>query len=100
MLKARLFAVAASLPLVAGCTAAFVPSSINTTELANVNFTEVQNMRRGESCSTTILGLYTDGEAMVTSAARSAGISRVSVVEHKLSSNPLFARQCVIVFGR
>lgn len=100
MLKVRLLVTASLLPLVAGCTAAFVPSSINTTDLATVNFSDVQNMRRGEACSTTILSLFTQGEALVTAAARNANISRVAVVEHKISTNPLIARQCVIVFGR
>jgi hypothetical protein len=100
MRKIRWALLGTAIPLLSACTAAFVPASINTVDLTNLNFAEVDNMRRGEACATTILGLFTDGEAMITSAARNARISKVEVIEHKVSGNPLFSRQCVIVFGR
>lgn len=96
----RLLLLAATLPLTAGCTTAFVPSSGNMATLDDVDFSQIATMRRGESCATTILGVFTQGEAMITTAAQNAGISKVELVEHKVSANPLYAQQCVIVFGR
>lgn len=100
MKRMRVMVLATLVPLLAGCTTAFAPTSMNVADLANVDFSNVQTMKQGESCATTILGLFTDGEAMVTTAARLGGISKVEVVEHKFSGNPLFSKQCVIVFGR
>jgi hypothetical protein len=100
MRKIQLAVIGILIPLCSACTAAFAPATMNTVSLNDLNFAEVENMRRGEACATTILGLFTDGEAMVTTAARNGRISRVEVVEHKVSGNPLFSRQCVIVFGR
>lgn len=96
----RFLALAALIPFAAGCTTAFVPSGVNMVSVDDVNFSEVSSMKRGEACATTILGLFTQGEAMLTSAARNGGISRVEMIEHKLSANPFFSQQCVIVFGR
>ena len=100
MRTTRFLALAALMPLAAGCTTAFVPSGVNLVSVDDVNFAEVANMKRGEACATTILGIFTQGEAMLTTAARNGGISRVELIEHKISANPLFAQQCVIVFGR
>lgn len=99
MRRIRMLALAAIIPLTAACTTAFVPSSGNMVAIDQVDFTTIGNMKRGEACATTILGIFTQGDAMITTAARNAGISTVEIVEHKVSANPLFAQQCIIVFG-
>lgn len=100
MQKSQVIGLAFTASILSGCATAFVPSSVNTTNLESVNFADVETMRRGESCATTILGLFTQGDALVTDAAANGGISQVEIVEHKLSANLLFSQQCVIVFGR
>lgn len=100
MRNIRPWALAALIPLLAGCTTAFVPSGTNIANLATVDFSTVDDMRRGEACSTTILGIFTQGDAMITTAAENGGISHVDIVEHKVSMNPFYSKQCVIVFGR
>lgn len=100
MRNIRLLTLAALIPLAAGCTTAFIPSGTNIANLSTVDFSAVDQMRRGEACATTILGIFTQGDAMITTAARSAGIRTVEIVEHKVSANPFYAQQCVIVFGR
>lgn len=101
MRTARILMLAAAIPiLMAGCVTAYVPTSTNMTSLEDVDFTEIGSMRRGEACATTWLGLFTQGDAMTTTAAQEAGIRTIQVVEHKISANIIFTKQCAIVFGR
>ncbi|MFN2533423.1 MAG: TRL domain-containing protein [Pyrinomonadaceae bacterium] len=57
-------------------------------------------MKQGESCATTYLGLFTDGSALISDAAKAGGLRKVDLVEYKMSSNPLFSRQCAVVYGQ
>lgn len=95
--SAVLFAVCAVMST--GCYSGFGANGMNTSDLQAVDFTKVSQMKRGESCATTLLSLFTEGSALITDAAKVGGIKKVQLVEYKASSNPLFSKQCTIVFG-
>ena len=97
------FLVVALLPAVLvlnACGAVFATNGMNTSDLQTVDFSKLGQMKRGESCATTILGLFTDGSSLISDAARSGGLRKVDLVEYKFSANPLFSKQCAIVFGQ
>ncbi len=56
--------------------------------------------KRGEACAKSILGLVTTGDATASTAAKAAGISAISAVEHH-SRNILgiYSEYCVQVVG-
>lgn len=81
------------------CAAGFASNGINTANLQTVDFSRLSQMKSGESCATTVLGLFTDGSALISDAARVGGLKRVDLVEYKVSVNPLFSKQCAIVYG-
>lgn len=83
-----------------GCTTIYPTNAVNTNSLESLDFSRVQTMKRGESCARTILGFISDGSASIADAARAAGIRTVELVEYRHTLNPLFAKQCTIVYGR
>lgn len=88
-----------TLVILSGCMATTAMNGINSADLHAVNFGNLSQMKRGESCSVTILMLFTDGSSLVSAAARAGGLSKVELVEYTSSSNPLFSKQCAIVYG-
>ena len=86
--------------VLSACSAAYTSNGINTANLQAVDFSRLSQMKSGQSCATTILGLFTDGSAMISDAARSGGLRKVDLVEYKISANPLFIRQCATVYGQ
>jgi hypothetical protein len=98
----KFFSIASTLSLIglSACNTAFVSNGMNTANLQTVDFARLNQMKSGESCATTILGLFTDGSAMISDAAKSGGLRRVDLVEYKISANPLFSKQCAIVYGQ
>ena len=81
------------------CAAGFGSNGINTSNLQNVDFSRLSQMKSGQSCATTILSLFTDGSAQISDAAKAGGLKRVDLVEYKVSTNPLFSKQCATVYG-
>ena len=81
------------------CGAAYASNGINSANLQTVDFGRLSQMKTGESCATTFLGLFTDGSALISDAARAGGLRKVDLVEYKVSANPLFSKQCAIVYG-
>jgi hypothetical protein len=91
---------ALALIVVSACSSAFMSNGMNTANLQTVDFGRISQMKSGESCATTILGIFTDGSAMISDAAKSGGLRRVELVEYKITANPLFSKQCAIVYGQ
>jgi hypothetical protein len=81
------------------CAAGYASNGMNTANLQTVDFSRLAQMKSGEACATTILGLFTDGSALISDAARQGGLKRVDLVEYKVSANPLFSKQCATVYG-
>jgi hypothetical protein len=86
--------------LLTACGAAFASNGINTANLQTVDFARLSQMKSGQSCATTFLGLFTDGSAMISDAARAGGLRKVELVEYKITANPLFSKQCAMVYGQ
>ena len=56
--------------------------------------------KRGESCATSILGLVTTGNATASAAAKVAGITSLSAVEHNTSNIlGIYSKYCVHAIG-
>ena len=86
--------------LLTGCATLNPGNAMNTSNIQSVDFSKIEGMKRGEACTTIILGIFSDGSSMVTDAAKAGGIKTVELVEYRMSANPLFAKRCTIVFGR
>lgn len=82
------------------CVSGFPANGMNNANLQAVDFSRVGQMKRGESCATTILGLFTNGSSLISDAAKAGGLKKVELVEYRGSANPLFSKQCAIVFGQ
>jgi hypothetical protein len=56
--------------------------------------------KTGEACAKSILGLITLGDASVATAARAAGIAKISVIDHNVTNIlGVYATYCVVVHG-
>lgn len=84
----------------AACSAVVTPAATTYPVTADVNFAELSTMKRGESCTLTILGLFgPSGDASVATAARAGGISRVRYVDNRFENRFLWHRLCVVAYG-
>ncbi len=58
------------------------------------------NAKKGEACSSSILGLVTTGEASIRAAADAGGVKNISAVDQSYKNIlGIFATYCVIVSG-
>ncbi|AKU99063.1 hypothetical protein AKJ09_05727 [Labilithrix luteola] len=56
--------------------------------------------KRGESCSSSILGIVATGDASAQAAAAAGGITKVSLVDTEVSSIlGVYAKYCTVVHG-
>lgn len=104
MLSRRLHpAAGVALALLAGtlgCSAVLTPAVATYPVTEPVDFSELPNMKQGESCSLTILGIFgPNGDASVAAAARAGGISRVRYVDNRFENRFLWHRLCVVAYG-
>ncbi len=94
--------------LLSGCAAGFAFSAHGTplgalyTEAASneqVSENTIGN-KTGEACAKSWFGLLTLGDASVGTAARAAGIKKVSVIDHSVTNIlGVYATYCVVVHG-
>jgi hypothetical protein len=84
----------------AGCSAIITPAATNYPIEAGLDFTQLATMKQGESCSTTVLGIFgPDGNASVAAAATRGGIARVRYVDNRFRNYFLGQRFCVVAYG-
>lgn len=82
------------------CAAVITPAVTTYPVSGNVDFTQLGSMKKGESCSTTILGIFgPDGDASVATAAAKAGIREVRYVDNRIRNYILWYHFCVIAYG-
>jgi len=79
------------------CTTMRSPA-VNLADLSSVDFT--QPFKRGESCSTSVLGFQWFGDASIVEAAKSAGITTVQVVDYDFRYYVVMHKFCTIVHGK
>ena len=92
----RLILVAAT----AGCTAIMTPAATTYPIDEGMDFSQLATMKRGESCSTTVLAIFgPDGNASVAAAATRGGITRVRYVDNRFRNYFLWQRFCVVAYG-
>jgi hypothetical protein len=91
--------------LLTGCatslTAASGPGFIYTNHFEGVTATANQaGRKRGEACTTNVLGLFTSGDASMSSAMKNGAITVVSSVDHHYKSIfGVYGNMCTIVTG-
>lgn len=74
---------------------------LNTADVTKVDFSRVSSMKKGTSCSNTVLMFIGPfGSQEITKAAQSANISKVEILDYKTTAyGPFFAKSCIIVYG-
>jgi hypothetical protein len=98
MPRCRLLLVGAF--LVTGCSAVLTPGVTTYPVTADVDFTGLSSLRRGECCAKTILYLFgPSGRASVAAAAQAGGLRSVKYVDNRYDNNILRQRYCVIAYG-
>jgi len=95
----KIFLTCALALFLAACAYGRTPV-INTANIDQIDFSQIDSMKRGRDCSWGVLFLGPFGTQKVTNAVRRAGISKVEVVDYDIRSWILFARSCVEVYGR
>jgi hypothetical protein len=90
-----------SIPLLTlGCAAVMTPAATTYSVGGDLDFTQLASMKKGESCSTTILGIFgPNGDASVATAAAKAGIRKVRYVDNRIRNYILWYHFCVIAYG-
>ena len=84
----------------AGCSAVLTPAATTYPVTADVDFSQLAGMKRGESCAKTILNLFgPTGTASGAEAARAGGLSHVRYVDNRYDNNIIRQRYCVIAYG-
>jgi hypothetical protein len=85
---------------VLGCSGLITPASTTYPVDGDMDFSQLATMKRGESCSTIVLGIFgPNGDASVATAARAGGITRVRYVDNRIRNYFLWYRFCVVAYG-
>jgi hypothetical protein len=83
-----------------GCSALITPAVTTYPIQGGLDFSQLATMKRGESCSTTVLGIFgPNGNATVATAAQAGGIAQVRYVDNRFRNYILWYRFCVIAYG-
>jgi hypothetical protein len=96
MLKVLFMGIAATVVL-GGCVT--VPPILNVTDLTSVDFSKISSFKRGESCTTFLLGILPIGSTRITSAIRDGHIKNVKIMEYETRSYVIVNQFCVIAYG-
>lgn len=85
---------------VVGCSGLITPAATTYPVDGGMDFSQLSTMKRGESCSTMILGIFgPNGDASVATAARAGGITQVRYVDNRIRNYILWYRFCVVAYG-
>jgi hypothetical protein len=100
MSKSVALFAAMMLTTLSGCSGLITPAATTYPVEAGLDFSQLSTMKRGESCSTTVLGIFgPNGDATVATAARAGGITRVRYVDNRIRNYILWYRFCVVAYG-
>jgi hypothetical protein len=67
--------------------------------LSKVDFSNVSKFKRGESCTTLLLGILPFGTTRITNAARDGRIKALKVVEYEMRNYLIISQFCVVAYG-
>lgn len=85
--------------ILSACAATSTPM-VQTIELNNTDYSNIDNLRKGESCSISVLGLIGPfGDVKLTSAIKSANISKLTNYDFSAKNFILIQRYCVRAYG-
>lgn len=94
------FLTAMMLTTLLGCSGLITPAATTYPVEGGLDFSQLATMKRGESCSTTVLGIFgPNGDATVATAARAGGITQVRYVDNRIRNYILWYRFCVVAYG-
>jgi len=86
--------------LTPACAAVLTPAATTYSVPGDVDFSQLSSMKKGESCSLTVLGIFgPNGDASVATAAAKAGIRQVRYVDNRIRNYILWYHFCVIAYG-
>ena len=88
---------AVSFAILSGCQT--IPPISNTTDLTKVDFSNVAKFKRGESCTTLLLGALPFGSSRITHAVRDGHIKSLKVVEYEVRNYIVLNQFCVVAYG-
>jgi len=98
-----LFALAMTLFGNVACTT--VSPAVNVATLDSIDFSDVETMKKGESCSVYVLGLFGPlGDSNLKDATKEARIRKVRYVEKTrggfpMLTMPLIYKSCIVAYG-
>ena len=85
---------------VPACSAIMTPAATTYPLDSAMDFSRLATMKKGESCSTMVLGVFgPSGDASVAAAALKAGIRQVHYVDNRVRNYILWYRFCVVAYG-
>jgi len=107
MRKVVALAVAAALFAILGFGCAYappLPGTIYTDVKAGAGVgpaAATGNLKKGEACATSILGIVATGDASISAAKKAGGISSIAYVDYtSYAILGIFAKYCTVVYGR
>ena len=97
MKKITTLALCLSLALIlSGCIASFTPAG-NNTDFDNVDLNS--KLKKGEDCLSMFFVFGPFGNMDAITAAKSAKISKVKVVNYRIENYVFFQKRCIEVYG-
>lgn len=91
LLLALAFSVTACVTRVQGAT--------NVVTIDATDLSQIDKMKKGEACRSSILFLFTFGNELITEAANNGGISNIKFVENTFKNYFVLFQSCIVVYG-
>lgn len=96
----KIFLISAFALFMSACSFQRTPF-MNTTQIQDINFSDIGSYREGRDCAYWVLGLIGPfGDNSLTEAIKDANISKVSIVDHSSHFYLLYGKECVRVYGK
>ncbi len=81
------------------CVATHTPV-MHTIELKDMDYSNIDNLKEGESCSISLLGLIGPfGDVKLTNAVKNGRITKLTNYDYNYQNYILAQRQCIRVYG-
>lgn len=76
-----------------------VQGATNVVSIETTDMTQIDKMKKGEACSSSILLIFTFGNQLITEAAKNGGITNIKFVENSFKNYFVFFQSCIVVYG-
>ncbi|MGN0903593.1 MAG: TRL domain-containing protein [Alphaproteobacteria bacterium] len=96
----NIFIISAFALLMSACSFQRTPF-MNTTQIQDIDFSDIGSYREGRDCAYWILGLIGPfGDNSLPDAIRDANITKVSIVDYSTHYYVLYGKECLRVYGK